>query len=101
MEIVRVESLDRAHGTQIGIAYELRWKLDGTVLELVMDGGPGTRVELGDADFSTCSIPRSSTRCPSPAMGCSPKARPPASTPCGSCASPGWPQSQPGSGTSR
>jgi hypothetical protein len=33
LEIVHVESLDRAHGTQIGIAYELRWKLDGTVLE--------------------------------------------------------------------
>jgi hypothetical protein len=31
MEIVRAESLDRAHGTQIGIAYELRWTLDGAV----------------------------------------------------------------------
>ena len=51
MEIVRVESLDRAHGTQIGIAYELRWKLDGAVLELTMDGGPGIRVELGEAEF--------------------------------------------------
>ena len=51
MEIVRVEGLDRAHGTQIGIAYELRWKLDGAVLELTMDGGPGIRVELGGADF--------------------------------------------------
>ena len=51
MEIVRAESLDRAHGTQIGIAYELRWTLDGTVLELALNGGPGMRVELGDADF--------------------------------------------------
>jgi|SRR5215475_4588870 len=51
MEIVCVESLDRAHGTQIGITYELRWKLDGPVLELAMDGGPGIRVVLGDADF--------------------------------------------------
>ncbi|HEV2374028.1 MAG TPA: putative glycolipid-binding domain-containing protein [Streptosporangiaceae bacterium] len=51
MEIVHVESLDRAHGTQIGIAYELRWELDGAVLELSMDGGPGVRVELGGADF--------------------------------------------------
>jgi uncharacterized protein len=51
MEIVRVESLDRAHGTQIGIAYELRWWLDGAVLELSLDGGPGIRVELGGADF--------------------------------------------------
>lgn len=51
MEIVHVESLDRAHGTQIGIAYELHWTLDGAVLELAMDGGSGARVELGDADF--------------------------------------------------
>jgi len=51
MEIVRVRSLDRARGTQIGIAYELRWELDGAVLELALDGGPGIRVELGDADF--------------------------------------------------
>ena len=51
MEIVRVASLDRAYGTQIGIAYELRWALDGPVLELTMDGGPAVRVELGGADF--------------------------------------------------
>jgi hypothetical protein len=51
MEIVRVESLDRACGTQIGIAYELRWKLAGPVLELTLDDGPVVRVELGDADF--------------------------------------------------
>ena len=37
MEIVRVESLDRACGTQIGIAYELRWALGGPVLELTLD----------------------------------------------------------------
>ena len=43
--------LDRARGTQIGIAYELRWKLDGAVLELTMNGGPGVRIELGGADF--------------------------------------------------
>ena len=55
MEIVHVERLDRAHGTQIGIAYELRWRLDGAVLELTLDGGPGIRVELGGADFSTCT----------------------------------------------
>jgi hypothetical protein len=42
MEIVRMESLDRARGTQIGIAYELRWKLDGAVLELILDGGPAS-----------------------------------------------------------
>lgn len=51
MEIVRVESLDRARGTQLGIAYELRWRLDGAVLELSLDGGTGIRVELGGADF--------------------------------------------------
>ena len=51
MEIVHVESLDRARGTQIGVAYELRWQLDGPVLDLMMDDGPLTRVELGDADF--------------------------------------------------
>jgi hypothetical protein len=51
MEIVRVEGLDRAHGTQIGVAYELRWNLDGSVLELMLDGGPAIRVELGGADF--------------------------------------------------
>jgi hypothetical protein len=51
MEIVRVEGLDRARGTQIGMTYELRWKLDGATLELTMDGGAVIRVELGDADF--------------------------------------------------
>ena len=51
MEIVHVESLDRAHGTQIGVSYELRWRLDGPVLDLEVDGAPGVRVELGDADF--------------------------------------------------
>jgi hypothetical protein len=42
MEIVRVESLDRGRGTQIGIAYELRWKLDRAVVEL----GPGRAQSL-------------------------------------------------------
>ena len=51
MEIVHVESLDRARGTQIGIAYEVRWELDGAVLELASGGRPGLRVELGGADF--------------------------------------------------
>ena len=51
MEIVHIESLDRAHGTQVGITYELRWNLDGPVLELALDGGPAIRVERGDADF--------------------------------------------------
>jgi hypothetical protein len=51
MEIVHVDDLDHAHGTQIGIAYELHWNLDRAVLELTRDGGPVTRVELGGADF--------------------------------------------------
>ncbi len=51
MEIVYVESLDRAHGTQIGVTYELRWQLDGPVLDLQVVGGPVARIELGDADF--------------------------------------------------
>ncbi len=51
MEIVHVESLDRAHGTQIGVAYELRWRLDGPVLGLQLADAPAVRVELGDADF--------------------------------------------------
>jgi len=51
MEIVRVESLDRAHGTQIGVAYEVRWELDGAALELSMNGGPAVQIELGGADF--------------------------------------------------
>jgi hypothetical protein len=51
MEIVYAESLDRAHGTQIGVTYELRWHLDGPVLDLQVVGGPAARVELGDADF--------------------------------------------------
>jgi uncharacterized protein len=51
MEIVRVESLDRAHGTQIGVAYEVRWELDGAVLELSMNGGPAVQIELRGADF--------------------------------------------------
>jgi hypothetical protein len=51
MEIVHVEGWSRAHGTQIGIAYELRWNLEGGVLELMKDGAPVTRIELGGADF--------------------------------------------------
>jgi hypothetical protein len=69
MEIVRVQSLDRAQGTQTGIAYELRWNLDGRVLELTVDGRPGIRLSWATRTFSTCSIRRSSTRCPSPATG--------------------------------
>ncbi|WP_327140488.1 putative glycolipid-binding domain-containing protein [Nocardia sp. NBC_01327] len=50
MEIVQVESLDRARGTQIGLVYELRWQLDGS--ELIVDIGDGpVRHSLEGADF--------------------------------------------------
>ena len=51
MEIAHVESLDRAHGTQLGLVYELRWQLDGDRLGVSVDGGAEREVELGDADF--------------------------------------------------
>jgi hypothetical protein len=50
--IVRAGSRDRARGTQIGIAYELRWKLDGAVPELTMDAAPRIRAGLSDPGFS-------------------------------------------------
>jgi hypothetical protein len=51
MEIAHVESLEKAYGTQIGVSYELRWRLDGPTLELEIVGGEGATVELEDADF--------------------------------------------------
>jgi hypothetical protein len=51
MEITRVESFDRAEGTQIGVGHELRWRLEGPRLDLEIVGGARRRVELGDADF--------------------------------------------------
>ena len=51
MEIAHVSSLDSADGTQIGVAYELRWELRGDLLRLQIVGGRRTDVELGDADF--------------------------------------------------
>jgi uncharacterized protein len=40
-----------AEGTQIGVAYELRYRLQDGVLDLQVVGGPAVRVEPGDADF--------------------------------------------------
>jgi hypothetical protein len=51
MEVAHVESLDSAHGTQLGDAYELRWRLEGPRLELEVVGGDAKTVDLGDADF--------------------------------------------------
>jgi hypothetical protein len=51
MEIVHASSLESADGTQIGVAYELRWELRGDLLRLQLVGGRRTDVDLGDADF--------------------------------------------------
>ena len=51
MEIAHVESLDRASGTQLGVSYELRWRLDGRRLDLELVGEQRTTAELADADF--------------------------------------------------
>lgn len=54
MEIARVEvegSQLRAEGTQIGVAYELRYLLEAGSLRLQVVGGGTRTVEPGDADF--------------------------------------------------
>jgi hypothetical protein len=51
MEVAHVESLRQASGTQIGVGYELRWRLDGEWLELEVMAGEGKKLELGYADF--------------------------------------------------
>jgi uncharacterized protein len=53
-EIVRVEAAGDevvATGTQIGIAYELRYELSPRHVRLEVVGGPHRDIELGDADF--------------------------------------------------
>jgi hypothetical protein len=55
--IVHAESRDRARGTQIGIACELRWKPGGAVPERTIDGGPRIRAGLGDPGFSDLHHP--------------------------------------------
>src|SRR5919197_4094846 len=51
MEIAHVESFEQAHGTQLGVSYELRWRLDVPQLDLEIVGRTAITVELGDADF--------------------------------------------------
>lgn len=51
MEIAHVESFSSASGTQIGDGYELRWRLDGDLLELEVIGGARRAVELDEHDF--------------------------------------------------
>src|SRR5690242_8497395 len=54
IEIARVELSGtnlRASGTQIGIAYELRYELDNGALELEVVGERSAHIEPGDVDF--------------------------------------------------
>ena len=54
MEIAHVEQTEPtliASGTQIGVAYELRYRLTATSLHLNLVGAQSIEVELGDADF--------------------------------------------------
>jgi hypothetical protein len=53
-EIARVDEAGdglRATGTQLGLAYELRYELSERELRLEVVGGASRTVELGDADF--------------------------------------------------
>jgi hypothetical protein len=54
MEVARVERRGRdlvAEGTQLGSAYELRYRLEPGLLALELVGERSLDVELGDADF--------------------------------------------------
>lgn len=51
IEIAHIDDLGNARGTQIGLTYELRWVLQGEVLDVEIIGGKRAHVELGDADF--------------------------------------------------
>jgi uncharacterized protein len=50
MEIAHLDG-ERARGTQIGIAYELRYELEPGLLQLEVVGGPTAEVPLDGADF--------------------------------------------------
>jgi uncharacterized protein len=51
MEVAHVESFTLASGTQIGVGYELRWRLEGDRLDLEVVGGAQRSVELSEYDF--------------------------------------------------
>jgi uncharacterized protein len=51
MEVAHVESLDRATGTQLGAAYELRWRLEGAKLDVEIVGGERRALTLEEGDF--------------------------------------------------
>ena len=50
MEIARVDG-ERARGTQIGVAYELRYELEPGLLRLEVVDGPTAEIRLNGADF--------------------------------------------------
>ena len=50
MEIAHLDG-ERARGTQIGIAYELRYELEPGLLQLEVVDGPSAEVRLDGADF--------------------------------------------------
>ena len=52
MEIAHVvPGTEEAAGTQIGVAYELRYELEPGLLRLELVGGRSLEVELGELDF--------------------------------------------------
>ncbi len=54
MEVAHVERRDRdftAVGTQLGVVYELRYRLDADTLALEIVGERSVELKLGDADF--------------------------------------------------
>ena len=51
MEVAHVESLTSARGTQIGVGYELHWRLEADRLDLEAVGRAQRSVELGQHDF--------------------------------------------------
>ena len=54
MEVAHVEQTESAFvasGTQLGVAYELRYRLTASSLHLELVGERSVDVELGDADF--------------------------------------------------
>jgi uncharacterized protein len=51
MEVAHVESWVRAHGTQIGLGYELRWDLSGDRVRVEVVGEGERDFELGETDF--------------------------------------------------
>lgn len=54
MEVAQVESTEPeliASGTQLGVAYELRYRLAGNALHLTLDGERSLDLDLAGADF--------------------------------------------------